>query len=129
MSATAPNPILAPDEDQFRAWLSQASFPGRIAKQRKHGQYYLLAIDFNVAGVGTTIPEAERDLARLLRAYFGSYFREGRPFEDAIRPARWRTRLAVALGTFVLQRIGSAVPHECSECEDDLPGVLLGHAG
>lgn len=127
MSTTALNHSQLTDENAFHEWLAKSRYPFRAAIKRKHGQYYMLAIDFNVAGAGRTRSEAQRDLARLLQAYFQSYFKEGRPLQDAVRPVGWRTRLAIALGTLVWQRLGSA-PHECSDCGDDLSDALLGHA-
>lgn len=127
MSTTALNHSQLTDENAFHEWLAKSRYPFRAAIKRKHGQYYMLALDFNVAGAGRTRRDAQHDLTRLLRAYLQSYFREGRPLEDAVRPVGWRTRIAIALGTLAWKGLDSA-PHECSDCGDDLPEALLNQA-
>jgi hypothetical protein len=87
------------------------------------GQYYALAEDFDIAGMGASAAEALNDMADLVCGYFTSAVADGLSFEDARRPiplgerlrfhairlvslpARWLRQKSVAReGAFILPR-------------------------
>jgi hypothetical protein len=75
----------------FKDWLLPV--PIHALMGRKHGQWYALATDFQVVGVGLTEQAARNDLSGLLETYLRSIYDEGRPFDDAVRPVGALTKL------------------------------------
>jgi hypothetical protein len=87
----------------------------RVATQRRHGQWYALAVDYNIVGQGETKRTAIEQLFGLLAMYWAVHFKRGTAFEDTRRPTRRRTKLAIALGTVLstlARRAPESVPRE-----------------
>lgn len=72
--------------DEFTAWLD--SPVARVTRHRAHGQWYVVAEDFGIAGVGATQADAYWDVAGLLDAYLRSCFADGLSYQEALRPRR-----------------------------------------
>ena len=71
--------------DRFAAWVD--SHMVRVSLTRQHGQWYAVADDFGIAGVGRTKAAALRDAVGLVDTYLRSYFLGGRPYQEALRPS------------------------------------------
>jgi hypothetical protein len=84
-------PVMGTDENrEFAEWLP--SLVIHVSVTRQHGQFYAVAKEFGIAGVGPTEDAACSNVARLIETYLRSYFREGRPYQDALKPAARRRR-------------------------------------
>jgi hypothetical protein len=70
--------------DAFASWLGSPVI--RVSLRRSHGQWYAVARDFGIAGVGRSQADAYRDVLRLVEAYLQAVFADGRPYTDAMRP-------------------------------------------
>jgi hypothetical protein len=97
-------------DPQFAAWLGGMS-KFVVRRTRKHGQWYSVAQDFLVAGVGTTKVAADENLVGLLNAYLWSWYANERPFAECWRPmeplhgARLRAMVPTRLRRFVLSLV------------------------
>jgi hypothetical protein len=54
--------------------------------RKEHGQWYVLAEEFDITGMGDTEEAAYQDMLGLLAAYLSSHYADGASFEDAMRP-------------------------------------------
>jgi hypothetical protein len=81
--------------EDFRDWLP--AFSVRTVVGRRFGQWYAVATDFRLAGMGASEQEAKEDLSGLLEAYLRSFYVQGRPFVETVRPMSARTKLRLML--------------------------------
>lgn len=93
---------LAEMEARLRAWVPE-TFAWRTAIKREHGQWFVLAVDFDITGRGDTIEEASKELDELLGHYLVSYFKDGEPFEAAVRPIPRRMRMQIHIWTLMVK--------------------------
>jgi hypothetical protein len=72
-----------PPADDFAAWLGSPLV--RVSLIRQHDQWYAVAKDFGIAGVGPTQQAARASAASVLLAYLRACHADGRPFEQTLR--------------------------------------------
>lgn len=89
-TTTRPSPP-APEDDPLLAWLGTPYV--RVATIRKHGRWYAVAEDFDIAGMGENEIDAIRNLVRLVDAYLRSCQRAGFSYAEALRPTPRRVRI------------------------------------
>jgi hypothetical protein len=90
--ATAQTPATSHSrEDDFLDWLESPFI--RVAAYRQHGQWYAIAEDFDVVGIGKTELAAYRTVAEMTEAYLRTFHREHRTYADAWRKIPFRARL------------------------------------
>jgi hypothetical protein len=86
----------------------------RVVVSQKHDQWYVVAQDFNIAGIGETKAEAERDLLRLVSTYLRSCYAANQSYEQARRPiprrARFRNWLVATLRGVLKGAIPTPLP-------------------
>lgn len=83
-SPAANEPVYTETARNYSAWLPRWSTQGFIG--HRNDQWYALAPEFCLVGIGQTPDDAHRDLMALIDAYLHSYYTQGRSFEDARRP-------------------------------------------
>jgi predicted RNase H-like HicB family nuclease len=75
----------------FRDWLPRLAV--RTIVGRRQGQWYAVATDFCVVGMGSTEEAARENLSGLLHGYLRSFYERGRPFHEAKRPIGTLTKM------------------------------------
>ena len=123
--ATAARPA-PPSHDNFVDWLASPFI--RVASYRQHDQWYAVAEDFDIVGMGATEGIATQEVVGLVEAYLRSYHRDGLPYEAAWRPIPFRGRLANVMRGFVARSLQwSHLPLPFSEEARVLLPVALGN--
>jgi hypothetical protein len=79
----------------FIAWLKHWSSPGFIGY--RHEQWYAIAPDFCIAGMGRTPYDAFHDLMTMVDSYLHSEYERGHSYEQARRPLGRITTLRLLL--------------------------------
>ena len=94
----------------FAEWLGTAAV--RVSLARRHGQWYAVAKDLSIVGIGKTEDEASRDVAGLVQAYLSSCFLEGVSYRTAVsrRVGRVRPRAPRMLYRLLRERVASLLP-------------------
>ena len=100
--ATKARPAV-PSPDTFVEWLDSPFI--RVASYRQHEQWYAVAEDFDVVGIGTTEGAATQEVAALVEAYLRSYHRDGLSYRAAWRPIPVRARLAYVARGFLARSL------------------------
>jgi hypothetical protein len=121
---TFTRPVVASHEDPFLQWLDSEFI--RVAAHRKHDQWYAIAEDFDIVGMGPTEAAAHREVAGLVEAYLRSFHRDGLRYRDAWRPVPLRLRLRNMLVGLIargLQPTPVRIPFG-EESRTLLPGAL-----
>jgi len=95
-------PVLLRDDEArdvshagFHSWLPKLTVHTLIG--RRHGQWYALATDYSVVGMGETEQGARDNLSGLLEAYLRTFYEQGRSFHEARHPVGTLTRLRLFL--------------------------------
>lgn len=91
----AHEPVVTQAAEDYIAWLPRWSTHGFVG--HRHQQWYAVAPEFCLVGMGETPDEAHRDLMTLIDAYLHSHYAQGRSFEDARRPFRTLATLRMLL--------------------------------
>ncbi|HTW43135.1 MAG TPA: hypothetical protein VMD79_12550 [Solirubrobacteraceae bacterium] len=111
ISALGAEPTEAEIEARVEAWLPD-DFDFRVATKRERGEWFALAVDFDVTGKGASRAAAVRQMGELLALYLAAHLMDGDTFNDAIRPIptrlRFRIQIESALGR-VMRHVGGAV--------------------
>jgi predicted RNase H-like HicB family nuclease len=81
-------------EARVEAWLPD-DFDFRVATKREDGEWFALAVDFDVTGKGATRSAAVRQMGELLGLYLATYLIDNASFTDAVRPVPTRMRLRI----------------------------------
>jgi hypothetical protein len=81
-------------EAHIEAWIPD-DFEFRVATKHEHGEWFALAVDFDVTGKGSTRGAALRQMCELLGLYLAAYLMDEVPFHDALRPVPARLRLRI----------------------------------
>ena len=94
----------------FAEWLGTPIV--RVSLARRHGQWYAVAKDLSIVGIGETEDEASRDVAGLVEAYLRSCFLEGVSYRTAVgrRVGRVRPRAPRMVYRLVRERVASVLP-------------------
>jgi predicted RNase H-like HicB family nuclease len=79
----------------FHSWLPKLTVHALIG--RRNGQWYALATEYSVVGMGETEQDARDNLSGLLEAYLRTFYEQGRAFHEARRPVGTLTRLRLFL--------------------------------
>ena len=100
MSTIADRHSSSEARDRFLEWLDDPFL--RVAFTHRHGQWYALAMDFNVASAGDTELAAFRDLAGLVEAYLRDSHDRGRTYQQSVRrvPLALRTWITISSALF-----------------------------
>jgi len=81
-------------EARIVAWVPD-DFDLRVATKRENGEWFALAVDFDITGKGTTRATAVRQMADLLSLYLAAYVMENADFSATLRPIPVRLRLRI----------------------------------
>lgn len=114
---------LSSDElvEAVEAWLPD-DFDFRVATRCEEGDWFALAIDFDVTGKGNSRGAAVRQMGELLAIYLATYFADGADFAETVRPVpaslRLRIQVESALGHLILRRL-AALPLSRSLSRED----------
>lgn len=102
-------------------WLP-GDFDFRVATKCEEGDWFALALDFDVTGKGSTRAAAIRQMGELLAIYLAAYFADGASFESTVRPVpaslRFRIQVESALGHLILRPL-AALPLSRSLSRED----------
>jgi hypothetical protein len=99
--------------DPFFEWLESPFV--RVAGFRKHGQWYAVAEDYNIAGMGPTEEAAYRDVAVLVEAYLRSCYRQGLTYKDSWRRVSRIKKLLYALRSTLARALRDRAPAPLAE--------------
>jgi hypothetical protein len=98
-------------EDRVAAWIPD-DFDFRVATKRIDGEWFALAVDFDITGKGVTRAAAVRQMAELLGLYLAAYLVDGVEFYGAVRPVpsrmRFRIQMESAVGRLI-SRLNSSL--------------------
>jgi hypothetical protein len=83
------------ERNTFYEWLARLSIYTTVGEQ--HGQWYAVATDFSVVGMGATKQDACADLTGALESYLRSIYDEQREMQSAWRPLSTIRRLRMLL--------------------------------
>lgn len=81
-------------EARIEAWIPD-DFDLRVATKREHGEWFALAVDFDITGKGATRATAVRQMADLLGLYLAAYLIDDVDFSNTLRPVPTRMRLRI----------------------------------
>ncbi len=109
----------------FADWLD----PGvvQLATQRRHGQWYAIVLDYNIASNGESERAAIEDALQLMLQYWWASFKAGSTFEEVRCPAPLRLRAEVQAGRMIRSAIKTAPSLIPRIVRRDVP-ELLEHA-
>jgi hypothetical protein len=79
-------------EARIAAWFPD-DFDVRVATKRENGEWFALAVDFDITGKGATRSTALRQMVDLLSLYLAAYLVDNADFSDTLRPVPARLRL------------------------------------
>jgi hypothetical protein len=99
-------------EARIEAWIPD-DFDFRVATKREEGEWFALAVDFDVTGKGPTRGAAVRQMGDLLGLYLAAYLVEGARFSDAVRPVPARMRLRIQAEDAIsraVRQVGGKIP-------------------
>lgn len=99
--------------DPFLDWLESPFI--RVAGLRRHGQWYAIAEDYNIAGMGPTEEAAYLDVAVLVDAYLRSCHREGLSYREAWRRVPRRKKLMNVLRSTLARALRERAPAPLAE--------------
>jgi hypothetical protein len=91
---------------RFESWVGDG-FDLRVALWPEHGQWFALAMDFDITGQGITRQAAVHQMGQLLGAYLVAYFEEGASFSDALRPVPLPMRAKIRAESLLLSVLRS----------------------
>jgi hypothetical protein len=97
-------------EARVEAWLPD-DFDFRVATRREHGEWFALAVDFDVTGKGPTRSAAVRQMSELLGIYLAAYLIDGARFTDTVRPVPARLRLRIQVEDALGRALGRLIRH------------------
>ncbi len=92
----------------FEEWLQDGPLDIAVAWKYEHGDWFCLIEQFDIIGTGPSERDAFRDALGLLGAYLFSFFKDGRPISDALRPIPLRLRAEIwrdVIAGGLLQRV------------------------
>lgn len=98
-------------EASIEAWIPD-DFDLRVATKRENGEWFALAVDFDVTGKGSTRQAAVRQMGDLIGLYLAAYFVDHEAFASAIRPVPLQMRFRIQAEDFVsrlVRRIDAGV--------------------
>lgn len=79
----------------FAEWVEGVRVHTIVGKQ--HGQWYAVATDFSLSGMGPTMETACENLGALVECYMRSFYDEGTPLDQAIQPLGLLRKLRMLL--------------------------------
>lgn len=128
MTVTERSAPAEPQEDPFWRWLERRTV--RLAVKRQHDQWYAIAPDFDLAGVGVSEDAAALDALRATYSYLRQHHRAGHTYREALRPVPFRVRFAIACGTLLYRVLRSRAPRPFAtdEARFYMPQALNGHS-
>jgi hypothetical protein len=112
--------------EAFDQWM-RGLLSFRVALRREQGQWFALAEDFDITGMGESREDALRDMVGLLSAYLMAHFEDGTPFEQTLRPIPRRLRIEIRRDTFlsqILERFAHRAPRN-EEAQTLVPAEYL----
>jgi len=77
------------------------TFAWRVAWKTEGGQWFALAMDFDIVGRGDSPEAAEDEMFGLLGAYLATHLEQGKPFSEAVRRVPKNLRLRIHIATAV----------------------------
>jgi hypothetical protein len=95
-------------EARVEAWLPD-DFDFRVATRRERGEWFAIAVDFDVTGKGPTRTSAVRQMSDLLSIYLAAYLIDGVSFEDTVRPVPARLRLRIQVESALGRALGGVI--------------------
>lgn len=115
--------------DEFFEWAGDA-LPYRVAFKREDGQWFALAVDYDITGRGQTLREAFDELLELVAVYLIAYYREGSSPVDAVRRVPLALRAKIH-ATSAVARVAHAVsrrPQLAGQSNLATPSSAIEHA-
>jgi hypothetical protein len=97
-------------EARVEAWLPD-DFDFRVATRREQGEWFALAVDFDVTGKGPTRSAAVRQMSDLLSIYLAAYLIDDASFMDTVRPVPARLRLRIQVESALGRALGGVIRH------------------